>query len=217
MKHDAPFAKKQVLDALRRLRHAFPLEQRIASAADDVRAVYRAVLRSWLSSRPAAAAQLPAAELATLLAMDAVVADAHGLGCYPFSARPTEFRLRMGTNSVFAACAFDALAIARLAAQATRIETRCAQCGQPEVIDIHADGGMDHEQAERVRVRWTQSNHSIHHCADGLCRDIRFLCSRCPVNPDTDLRLPQASAVANAFFSFQRRLLAETDQSQPLT
>jgi hypothetical protein len=124
-----PDPKTVVLDALARLRAAFPLEARIRAATEPVRATYAQVLTHWLHATPPAASAFDAAALTALLRLDALVAEEHGLGCYPFSAIDTGIRVSLPGGTVHAMCAIDALAIARLARARTRIDTTCTTCG----------------------------------------------------------------------------------------
>ena len=81
--------KTQVIDGLARLRAMFPLEQRIHDAPPAVHASYAQVLAHWLRAVPPSVSFCDAGVLNALVQLDAVVADTHGIGCYPFSAYHT--------------------------------------------------------------------------------------------------------------------------------
>ncbi len=202
-------AKTRVLDGLARLRAAFPLEQRVLDATPAARAAYAQLLGDWLRAVPPPSAAIDAALLAQLVQLDAVVPEARGLGCYPFSSVDTGMRVTLPGGAVNAMCAIDALAIARLARARTQIDSSCTACGTGVVIRVEENGGLDHDQVETARVVWRQTSAAQTACSQNLCRQIRFLCRTCPP-PQTGecFTLPQAAAIGNAFFRFQSALLA---------
>jgi hypothetical protein len=199
--------RNAVLDGLQRLRAAFPLEARLQAAPADLREVYRNVLASWLSATVPQPARFDPERLRSLQALDAVVPGPEGIGCYPFSARPTGIHVQLPGGAVQAMCAIDALAVARLAATTTEIESVCLHCQSPLTIRQEANGGLDHDQADCARVVWEATACEHHSCSEGLCRHIRFLCTHCPPpTGGTCYSLPQAAAIGNAFFAFQSAL-----------
>lgn len=204
-----PDPKTIVLDALARLRAAFPLEARMLASGEPMRATYAQVLTHWLRATPPLAPAFDAEALATLVKLDAVVTEESGLGCYPFSTIDTGIRVSLPVGTVNAMCAIDALAIARLARARTHIDAACTSCGASITIVVEENGGLDHDQAEAARVVWQHAETTHASCSHGLCRLIRFLCRTCPV-PDASehFTLPQAAAIGNAFFRFQSALLA---------
>lgn len=200
--------KHAVTSALARLRVQFPLEARLAAAGDDERRAYKRVLEQWLQSTLPMPGLLAAEHLAALIRLDAVVATGEGLGCYPFSARPTGIDVRLPRGTVPAMCAIDALAIARLAGSPVSIAAGCAICGGAITCRVEADGSLDHDQAEVARVLWRNAAPTQGACADHLCRNLLFLCPNCePPAGDECFTLPQATVIGNAFFSFQLALL----------
>lgn len=204
-----PDPKTVVLDALARLRALFPLEARLLAASATTRKVYAQVLAQWLQTPPPIASAFDADALAQLLGFDAVVVEDQGLGCYPFSTNTDRPRVTMGNRVVHAMCAIDALAIARLARTRTRITAECMICAAPIALVVEENGGFDHDQVELARVVWQQADVLHNSCSQGLCRNIRFLCPTCP-DPEASqcFSLPQAAAIANAFFRFQSPLVA---------
>ena len=202
-------AQARVLEGLVRLRTLFPLEERLRLAPPPVRAAYAQLLGVWLHARPPAATALEAGVLSALAALDAVVLEKHGLGCYPFSTIDTGIRVSLPGGTVNAMCAIDALAIARLAQARIRIDAACTTCDASIAIEIEENGGLDHDQVDMARVVWQQASHTETSCSRGLCRQIRFLCRACPEPEASDcFTLPQAAAIGNAFFHFQSALLA---------
>lgn len=205
-----PDPKSVVLDALARLRALFPVEARILAASAATRKVYAQVLAQWLQAPPPIASAFHAEAITQLLGFDAVVLEDQGLGCYPFSTDTNRPQVTMGNRVVHAMCAIDALAIARLARTRTGIAGQCRSCDAPIALVVEENGGLDHDQVELARVAWQQTQVLSSSCSQGLCRNIRFLCPTCQQPEASEVfSLPQAAAIANAFFRFQLPLLAE--------
>lgn len=204
--------KAQVLQALARLRDRFPLQARIETAPEPVRAEYGRILRQWRDGEsPPQAARCDPELLEALVNLDAVVVQGEGLGCYPFSAEATTFVVRgtEGETKVHAFCAFDALAIPRLLGRHCRIESACASCGRGRYFEVHGNGGLSEQAVHDTVVVWAQDHGAGSPAGScrSLCPNIRFLCSSCGGwSRNTVLTLAQATAVANAFFAFQLRL-----------
>jgi len=197
-------ARTAVVDGLEKLRAAFPLEARVRGASPAAQATYGGVLRAWLGGAAPQAAGFAADALAELLRHDALVEEQGDLGCYPFSARNTGIAVRLAGGTVNAMCAIDALAVARLAGALTRVDGRCETCGTALAVQVEANGGLDHDQAEVARVVWFRACGTHNSCSQSLCRNIRFLCPTCePASPGDVYTLPQATAIGNAFFAFQ--------------
>jgi len=206
--------RNTVLTALERLRTTFPLEARLSAADAVSRQAYVEVLRHWLRGTPPPMDLISPTTRTTLTRLDAIVPVGAGIGCYPFSARDTGIRVRMADHVVFAMCALDALAIARLAGMSTQIDSNCEQCATPVRLRVEDDGSLDHDQADRVNVAWLSGYARTSTCSEGLCRSLRFLCPTCqpPAGSDS-FTLPQAATLANAFFGFQRKLLQSAVES----
>lgn len=203
-------ARRAVVDGLARLRAMFPLEARLMAAAPDLRRHYARVLAHWLRGAAPPLSLLDAATLTTLQQLDAVVPGPEGLGCYPFSARPTGITVTLGARELPAMCAIDALAVARLAERSVAIQSTCAVCRTALDCRVEKDGALDHDQAGCAHVIWQEASHSAGSCSHSLCRHIVFLCPDCsPPAKAARYTLPQAGAIANSFFAFQRELLRE--------
>lgn len=207
--------KALVLGALQRLRDNFPLQARIESADPAVQAAYVRVLAHWVHAGSSEAMpEVPPALLRALIDIDAVVIDAHGIGCYPFSDRKTGIRVQFADGSVHAMCAIAALAIPRLVHRTSYIAARCELCGCRLACTVAANGHVDGGNPQGIRVIW-RPRAPNRPCADSLCSGIGFVCRHCAVPPGVaQFTLPEAAAIGNATFSFQKRLLCHCDGSQ---
>lgn len=196
--------------ALQRLKDECPLEYSIANASPQLQAAYVEVLRHWLEkATPPSCDLLPRSFLDALLAMDVVVEQEAGIGCYPFSARDTDIHVDHGAGVVAAMCAFDALAIPRLVRGASRVTARCMVCRCHLAAAVEANGSLAHGTDEGIRVVWSPRDRTKGACSDALCSGIRFLCKHCSAPEDAaGYTLAEAAALANNFFAFQARLLA---------
>jgi Alkylmercury lyase len=68
-----------------------------------------------------------------------IVLDPHSRELWmamPFSAFPTAFRVTARGQTYFANCAWDALGFAPMLGCDATIETVCADCGEPEIIEV---------------------------------------------------------------------------------
>lgn len=201
--------KAAVTRALRKLENEFPLQARIEGAQPALQAAYAGMLDHWVrEAAPPPAGIAPQVVVDTLCALDAIVFDEHGLGCYPFSARKTGIHVGFTDRSVHAMCAIDALAIPRIVRRASRITSRCAACRCDLACAVAADGSIeDNEGPEAASVVWSSGSSGGQACGR-LCTGINFLCRHCTAPPGALIfSLPQAAAVGNAFFAFQRKLL----------
>lgn len=71
----------------------------------------------------------------------ALVLDQEGTGirmANPFSGVPTAFRVRATERWWYANCAWDAFGVCAALGVDGRIETRCADCGDPMTVEVHA-------------------------------------------------------------------------------
>ncbi|ABR91914.1 organomercurial lyase [Janthinobacterium sp. Marseille] len=203
--------KAAVTCAQQKLAYAFPLQARIEDAHPTLQSTYARILGHWIhEAAPPAARIFPQAVLDALCAMDAIAIGEQGIGCYPFSARQTEIHVHFAGKSVHAMCAIDALAIPRMVRQAARITARCVVCRCHLACSLAANGSVEkeHQNPEAARVVWESGAGEGQACCNSLCVNINFVCRHCTTSPGALIfSLPQAAAMGNAFFSFQRRLL----------
>jgi hypothetical protein len=204
------------LNGLKLLRNLFPLERRIETAAPSVRTAYAEVLRFWAcEADPPRADIVLTALLEDLCAMDAVVLDDDRLGCYPFSARDRGINVHFveePRKTVHAMFALAALAIPLLSRRPACVRAPCAICRADVSIDIEASGSVEHSNSNLpgTGVIWRAEALNRQRSCDGLCTAIEFLCRHCAPPADAlSFTLPEAAAMANAFFGFQRRLLGD--------
>jgi len=195
--------------ALHKLREEFPLEHRVTNAIPEIQAAYVQVLRHWLErAAPPRTDIVSAAALDALAAMDAIVVDTHGIGCYPFSTRDTGIHVRIEGRSVWAMCALDALAIPRLSHKASRVTARCTVCRCHLTVPVEPNGSVEQAASEGIRVVRVPHGPKDGPCCESLCPAIQFLCKHCSVpSGGESYTLPEAAALANRFFAFQMRLL----------
>jgi hypothetical protein len=114
--------KAVVTRALRKLENEFPLQARIEEAQSALRAACATILDHWIRKAGPPPVDIgPQAVIDALCAVDAIVTDEHGLGCYPFSAWKTDIEVHFSDQSAHAMCAIHALAIPRIARRAACI------------------------------------------------------------------------------------------------
>lgn len=201
--------KAAVTRALQKLRDEFRLQARIEGAQPTLQAAYAGILGHWVrEAAPPDAGIAPRVVLDELAAIDAVVIDENGIGCYPFSARKTGIRVHYSDTSVYSMCAIDALAIPRLVRHPSCVTARCAVCQCHLACDLEANGALPHDFDRGIRVLWNPPMAPMGPCCDSLCVGIAFICRHCSVpEGPTGFSLPEAAAIGNAFFGFQHRLL----------
>lgn len=194
--------------AMQQLKEEFPLEHRVTNAPPETQAAYVQVLCHWLEqAAPPGKDIVTATALDALAAMDAVVVDAHGIGCYPFSARDTGIHAHIEGKSVWAMCALDALAIPRLTHKASQVTARCTVCQCHLTVAVAANGSVEQAACEGIQVVRPPHGPQGGPCCENLCSAIRFLCKHCSVPAGAEsYTLPEAAALANSFFAFQARL-----------
>lgn len=61
----------------------------------------------------------------------------------PFSAMPTDYRVRGSGATSFANCAWDMLGVAVIVNERVTVETHCADCGQPMIFAVDPRTGAE--------------------------------------------------------------------------
>lgn len=128
---------------------------------------------------------------------------------YPFTARPTEHRVRLHRHELHALCAIDALGIGSMFGTDVVIAGTCRACGNPIEIAT-ADNGRSLSRAQPAEVVvWYDLGYSG--CAaSSTCQSIAFFCSdihqrrwlkaRSPPAAGYRLTLGEALEVGRAIF-----------------
>lgn len=207
---------QRILAALMGLHRAFPLERRIQKeACEATRETYLAVLSHWM--RTGAAPSLDGFDreaIDELIALDALHVTDGRIGGAPFSVGVTDIQVHFPHETLYALSALDALAMSRSLGMAGTIETACAMSGEPVRIAVTENGELRAEDADSARVAFQKVAETVTRYALDLAPGIRFVLPHHAGPLRQTLPLPEAVAVANAFYAFQRKLLrGEADTS----
>lgn len=198
---------QRVLAALMGLHRAWPLERRIRQeACDSTRETYLAVLLRWVQAGVAPTADgFDREALEELVALDAIFPIEERLSCPPFSASATDIAIHFPHETVYALSALDALAVPRLVGAPATIETHCVVSNAPLTIRLTQDGALRAGDVNAARVIFRKIADRVDRYALHLAPGMRFVSVEQAL-PQT-LSLPEALAVANAFYGFQRALI----------
>ncbi|MEO1766946.1 organomercurial lyase [Thiobacter aerophilum] len=205
----APVDPKRVLAALAALHRAWPLEQRLRLAAcEATRETYLAVLLRWVQTGAAPTPEgFDREALEELVALDALKIVDGRITCPPFSAAATDILVHVPHETVHALSALDALALPRLQATAAIIEATCPVSGARLQIVVGEGGTPRAEDLGVARVALRKVADQVLRYAFDLAPGIRFLRPSEAEGARQTLSLAEASAVANAFYAFQRKLI----------
>ncbi len=127
--------------------------------------------------------QLPAEEVAAAILTrlhesDLIVYDAATTriaAAYPFSGEPTGHRVEIGTRSLHALCAIDALGIPFMLDAPGVIRSECFWCHAP--VEVHVAGGKIRTHRPAGVVAWYPDKDSCGCTATSRCIMINFFCS----------------------------------------
>lgn len=204
----------KILAALKGLHRAFPIEQRLKTqSCDSTRETYLAVLSRWVKTASAPSpAGFDAEALDELLALDALFLtdDEQAIGAAPFCPVATDIAVNFPHETLYALSALDALALPRLLGESAVIETRCPISGKPISLHVDAQGNLLPEEIPKALVAFLKTSEHIQHYSLDLAPGIRFIHPSMNGRFTQTLGLAEAVAVANAFYAFQRRMLAGT-------
>lgn len=197
------------------LAQEFPLAARLEVLPDEVRHTYGAIIAEWYESGAAPQPNSFKQEhLAILAQSDAVVLTPLGIACYPFSATPTNVRVRYLDRSCHAMCAIDALAIPCIVGAPAEIEAVCSICRRPLSIRVDPTSGSPGRLKDvaithsDVAVLYTPSSAEHEVCCKQLCPSIVFVCEDCvDLGEVRPLSVAAATVVGSEFFAFQRPYL----------
>lgn len=203
-------------NVLAALSREFPLAARLERLPDDVRDTYGEIIAEWYATGKAPKQErFNRDHLSALAQSDAIVRTPQGIGCYPFSATPTDIRVRYLDRSCYAMCAIDALAIPCIVGVPAEIDAVCTVCQSPLRIKVdptngppagrHRDVAITHSG---VAVLYTPSPGEHELCCKQLCPSIAFMCEDC-IDPRGPRLLSAAAAtvVGSEFFAFQKEYL----------
>lgn len=206
-------------NVLAALSREFPLAARLERLPDEVRDAYGEIVAEWYGIGVAPHQDRFNQQHLTILAeSDAIVLTPLGIGCYPFSATPTDVRVRYLDHSCHAMCAIDALAIPCIVGAPAEIEAGCKVCRR--LLSIKVDPTSGPPVGRRKDVAITHSGVAVLYkpshgerevCCKQLCPYIVFVCEDCldPREP-RPLSVAAATVVGSEFFAFQRPLLTAT-------
>lgn len=200
---------QRVLAALMGLHRAYPLERRIRQeACDATRETYLAVLLRWMQTGAAPSIDgFDREALDELIALDALFIVDGQIGCPPFNVSRTDIQVRFPHETLQALSALDALALPRLVGAPASIEACCAMSGAPISLTLTAEGALQEADLGEAVVAFQKVADDVNRYAFDLAPGIRFLRPQ-QVGPLRQvLTLGEASAVANAFYAFQRKLV----------
>ena len=171
--------------ALERLNRLLPLKERQDGCSQEVRALHRRILRSFVDrGRMLAREEMadytgdPDAAIRTLQELDMVVFSADGMpvGAYPFTMEEREHAVRINGHRVHAMCALDALAVSPMFGMETQVSSRCRVTGHPVQIQQSGYRILNLQDTADVHfgIAWgaASSNSCI---ADSLCMEMIFL------------------------------------------
>lgn len=200
-------------NVLAALSREFPLAARLERLPDEVRDTYGKIVAAWYGTGVAPHPdKFNEDHLAALAEADAIVLTPLGIGCYPFSATPTDIRVRYRDHSCHAMCAIDALAIPCIVGAPAEIEAICKVCRRPLSIKVDPTSGP--AVGRRKDIAITHSGVAVLYrpspgereiCCKQLCPYIVFVWEDCldPREP-RPLSVAAATVVGSEFFAFQR-------------
>jgi hypothetical protein len=200
---------QRILAALMGLHRAYPIERRIKKeACDDTRETYLAVLLRWLQTGVAPSTDgFDRESLDELTALDALFIVDGRIGCPPFGAAPTDIQVHFPHETLQALSALDALALPRMLNAPATIETHCAMSGKPISFTVTEHGELRAADLDAAVVTFQKVAENVTRYAFDLAPGIRFILPQHSEGLRQTLSLGEAVAVANAFYSFQRKLL----------
>ena len=200
---------QRILSALVGMQRAYPLERRIRNeACDDTRETYLAVLLRWLQTGTAPSTDgFDRDALDELTALDAIFIVNGQIGCPPFNVVKTDIQVHFPHETLHVLSALDALALPRMLNAPATIETRCAMSGEPITFSLTKEGELSAAEQNAALVAFQKAANTITRYTFDLAPGIRFVLPQHSQALKQTLTLGEASAVANTFYSFQRKLL----------
>ena len=176
--------------ALAAIFDAFGVASRWSGRSVGEDRVHRALLRAWgrhgrapETGEVARDSNMPldvvSAMLGRLRERDLVVLNEAGdaiVGAYPFTAKETGHRVRVGERWLNAMCAIDALGVGAMLGADTRIESRCRACDATIRIETRGDGARLGAVSPEGALVWSGVRYEDGCAATSLCTVIAFFC-----------------------------------------
>lgn len=202
---------QRILAALVGLQRAYPLARRIQNeACDDTRETYLAVLLRWLQTGAAPLTDgFDREALDELAALDAIFIVNGQIGCPPFNVVQTDIQVHFPHATLHTLSALDALALPRMLRAPATVETRCAMSGEPVRFNLTQNGELFVSERDTALVAFQKAANMITRYTFDLAPGIRFVLPQHSHALKQTLTLSEAAAVANTFYSFQRKLLQD--------
>lgn len=205
-------------NALERLQHILPLEERQNECGRQIRELHQQVLRSFvirgrILTREELAQRVSNLEEALKVLRDSGMVtfsgDGNPVGAYPFTMEVREHKVQVNRHPVYAMCALDALAVSPMFGMKTQIDSRCRVTDDP--VNIQQSGktieNPDETGDVHFGIDWSAAD-ADSSCADSLCMEMIFLrdgaVARQWLGDDAGDReiftLPEAIEFASRFF-----------------
>lgn len=160
--------------ALEKLNLLLPLEERQNNLPKEYRKFHQEILNSF-SNKGIAPTIRDAEMLGTLAENDLIVLEGENIvGAYPFSLRETAHHISNDNISLYAMCAFDAVAIAPVFNIKTNITSRCHVTKEKIEITQNARQVVKVNPSSNIYIgiRWQSAGSCA---ADNLCMEMVFL------------------------------------------
>lgn len=202
---------QRLMAALVAMQRAYPLERRIRQeACDETRETYLAVLLRWLQTGTAPLTEgFDRDVLDELTALDAIFIVNGQIGCPPFNVAKTDIQVHFPHETLHVLSALDALALPRMFNAPATIESHCVMSGEPIAFSLTKDGELRTEDQNQAVIAFQKAANTIIRYTFDLAPGIRFVLPQHSQQLKQTLTLSEASAVANAFYAFQRKLFKD--------
>jgi mercuric reductase len=117
--------------------------------------------------------------LSELVQVGAIVRDENGVivAAYPLSAIPTNHRIQLDAMQPWANCAFDALAVPRMAGQMGMIHSSCGYCGAPIRVAVKGETVRESHPREVIVSYGRLADCGDRPSLEVSCPFINFFCS----------------------------------------
>ena len=171
--------------ALNRLSSLLPLAERQATLSPELRKLHQQFLRSLVErGRPLTEEEIAAAApgrdafaaVWTLSSLDLIVLDRSGkpVGAYPVTAERTPHEVRVNGNSIWAMCAFAAVAVAPTFNAEVAIRSRCPVTGDEIAVSMKGNTVISVSPSPDVQVGvWWRDPGAV--AARNFCPGLMFL------------------------------------------